>query len=308
MKTIILSLTLLFVGVLSNAQITVVQNGNVSIGGTEAVTQLDVRGSLTLENGRNSYLYTGTGTEELNRYLFLLNSSQFGSASGLKTGGLLVADNYAFANPSKNDLVVKGKIGVGTAVPATELDVRGNLTLDNSGNPYVFTGTGTEELNRYLFLLNSPQFGSASGLKTGGLLVADNYSFANPSKNDLIVKGKTAIGTSVIGQHRLAVEGSIGAREVVVQNGAWADFVFETDYALPTLSEVAAHIKEKGHLKDIPSAIEVAENGISLGEMNAKLLQKIEELTLYTIAQEEKLHILQDALLSVQEEIKNLKK
>lgn len=58
---------------------------------------------------------------------------------------------------------------------------------------------------------------------------------------------------------------------------------------LPTLEEVENHIKEKGHLKDIPSAKEVEKNGIYLGEMDSKLLQKIEELTLYTIEQEKKI-------------------
>tara|TARA_R110000796_G_scaffold250650_2_gene380107 strand:+ start:4294 stop:4599 length:306 start_codon:yes stop_codon:yes gene_type:complete len=81
----------------------------------------------------------------------------------------------------------------------------------------------------------------------------------------------------------LAVEGSIGAREIKVEVSAWSDFVFEKNYDLPTLKEVEQHINKKGHLKDIPSAQEVKENGIQLGEMNAKLLQKIEELTLYVI-------------------------
>ena len=60
-------------------------------------------------------------------------------------------------------------------------------------------------------------------------------------------------------------------------------------YNLPTLEEVERHINKKGHLKDIPSAKEVEENGIFLGDMNSKLLQKIEELTLYIIQQEKKI-------------------
>jgi hypothetical protein len=63
----------------------------------------------------------------------------------------------------------------------------------------------------------------------------------------------------------------------------WSDFVFKKDYNLPTLAEVEKHIREKGNLENIPGEKEVLENGISLGEMNAKLLQKIEELTLYSI-------------------------
>jgi len=66
----------------------------------------------------------------------------------------------------------------------------------------------------------------------------------------------------------------------------WADYVFKEDYHLPTLEEVEKHIKEKGHLINIPSAKEVNDNGIQLGEMNKLLLEKIEELTLYIIKQE----------------------
>ena len=95
---------------------------------------------------------------------------------------------------------------------------------------------------------------------------------------------KVAIGTNNTGSHLLAVEGSIGAREVVVEGSGWSDFVFEEGYRLPSLSEVENHISAKGHLKDIPSADEIERNGITLGEMDAKLLQKIEELTLYVLA------------------------
>lgn len=82
--------------------------------------------------------------------------------------------------------------------------------------------------------------------------------------------------------YRLSVNGAIRAHRVKVYT-TWADFVFEKEYKLPTLEEVEGHIKEKGHLKDIPSAKEVEENGIELGEMNKRLLQKVEELTLYVI-------------------------
>jgi len=92
-----------------------------------------------------------------------------------------------------------------------------------------------------------------------------------------------------MGSHKLAVEGSIGAREIKVEANGWSDFVFENTYQLPSLKEVENHIQQKGHLKDIPSAKEVKENGIFLGEMDAKLLQKIEELTLYTIQQQKEI-------------------
>jgi hypothetical protein len=83
-------------------------------------------------------------------------------------------------------------------------------------------------------------------------------------------------------QNKLDVNGTIRAKEVKVEAN-WADFVFEEDYDLRSLSEVEAFIQENQHLPDIPSEEEVKTEGISVGEMNAKLLQKIEEMTLYMI-------------------------
>ena len=100
-------------------------------------------------------------------------------------------------------------------------------------------------------------------------------------------------------------------RNLLITLIGWSDFVFFKDYKLPTLKEVENHIKEKGHLKDIPSAKEVEKNGFFLGEMDAKLLQKIEELTLYTIEQEKKIKAFEKEKLKIekqQKEIEELKK
>ena len=98
--------------------------------------------------------------------------------------------------------------------------------------------------------------------------------------------GNVAIGTDSFGTgtdlFKLSVNGRIRAESVKVYTD-WADFVFEDDYKLPTLQEVEAYIKKNGHLENIPSAAQVAENGIDIGEMNKLLLQKVEELTLYMI-------------------------
>ncbi|MEP5434452.1 MAG: hypothetical protein ABJP92_16820, partial [Flavobacteriaceae bacterium] len=97
------------------------------------------------------------------------------------------------------------------------------------------------------------------------------------------------IGTTVP-DAKLSVKGNIHAEEVKVDLSVpGPDYVFKEDYDLKSLEEVQNHIKKHGHLPNIPSAKEMEENGIQLGEMNMKLLEKIEELTLYTLEQEKQL-------------------
>jgi Leucine-rich repeat (LRR) protein len=97
--------------------------------------------------------------------------------------------------------------------------------------------------------------------------------------------GGVGIGTRVTDGFRLSVNGKIRASDIikVYPQNQWSDFVFEKDYKLRSLNEVEKFIKQNGHLPEIPSAKEVETEGIDLGGMDAKLLQKIEELTLYMI-------------------------
>ena len=101
--------------------------------------------------------------------------------------------------------------------------------------------------------------------------------------------GSVGIGTRTTGSFKLAVEGAIGARKIQVTQGAWADFVFQPDYKLPSLQETEQYVKANSHLPGIPSEKEVQEKGIDIGEMNKILVQKIEELTLHVIAQQKQL-------------------
>lgn len=92
------------------------------------------------------------------------------------------------------------------------------------------------------------------------------------------------------------VTGVLFANEIKVEPTSWADFVFSPDYNLRPLSEVKSHIQEFRHLPDIPSESEVKENGIELSKITQKLLQKIEELTLYVIEQDEKIEKLNNKI------------
>ena len=101
----------------------------------------------------------------------------------------------------------------------------------------------------------------------------------------------------------LSVNGAIQAKEVVVNTG-WSDNVFDPGYHLQPLTEVAAYVKENKHLPGIPSAQEVAEKGIGVGDIQSKLLAKIEELTLHVIDIENENHDLRRRLEKLEKDEK----
>lgn len=145
-------------------------------------------------------------------------------------------------------------------------------------------------------------YGIAAPLVTGGAeLWLSGYSglrmftggVATPRLN-ITNTGKVGIGTTSP-QYDLDVKGQIRATEVLIQSvDNFADYVFDKDYRLPELHEVKTYIDNNGHLPEIPSAKEAKENGVSLVDMQVKLLKKVEELTLYTIQQQEEIKALKD--------------
>ncbi len=119
--------------------------------------------------------------------------------------------------------------------------------------------------------------------------------FKTSFENDVYVEtGNVGIGT-ITPDAKLTVKGKIHTEEVKVEllESVAPDYVFYKDYDLKTLDEVENYILKEGHLPNIPSAKEMAEAGLNLKEMNLKLLEKIEELTLYTINQEKRIENLE---------------
>lgn len=105
----------------------------------------------------------------------------------------------------------------------------------------------------------------------------DEVMRLTPGRNVLIGTG------SDDGVSKLQVKGNIRAQKMVVTQNSWSDYVFNADYRLKSLEEVDAFIKLNKHLPDIPSEKEIAKDGLNLGDSQALLLKKIEELTLYLI-------------------------
>lgn len=102
-----------------------------------------------------------------------------------------------------------------------------------------------------------------------------------------------ALRMSVLENGNVDIKNTLHAKEILVDNDNWSDFVFDENYNLPTLQEVEKYISTKKHLPDIPSAEEVQEKGVKVSEMQSKLLQKIEELTLYIIQQNKRIEQLE---------------
>lgn len=159
-----------------------------------------------------------------------------------------------------------------------------------------WTNINKHKNDHWDFIKEKPSIDLNGGIISSGNLQVSGSGLHYISNGNVLI-GKTSQQNS---SYKLDVAGSIRADEVKV-NLDGADFVFEEGYNLKPLSEVDNFIKENKHLPDIESAKEMQTGGTNLGELNTKLLQKIEELTLYLIQQNEKIE-------KLEKEIAKLKK
>jgi hypothetical protein len=120
--------------------------------------------------------------------------------------------------------------------------------------------------------------------------------------------GNMAIGGLPVANYKLTVDGRIGARSVKVVQGGWPDYVFHSNYQLPSLQEVETFVTTQHHLPGIPTAKEVKEEGLDLGEFDKQLLKKVEELTLYIIQLNKNVDSLNKQVAAQQEVIATLQK
>ncbi len=149
---------------------------------------------------------------------------------------------------------------------------------------------------------NSIVLGSING--TNGATANTNVGIGvTAPRTALEISGSAIIGagiTSLPAGYNLYVANGVLTEKVTIaakNTTAWADFVFDKNYKLRTLTEVESFINQNGHLPEVPSTQEVQTNGINLAENDAKLLQKIEELTLYMIAQDKKIKNLEKRIV-----------
>ncbi|GGE17900.1 hypothetical protein [Sphingobacterium cellulitidis] len=143
-------------------------------------------------------------------------------------------------------------------------------------------------------------------LPDGGGTVRAETKVGKMAINDYLMvafNGNVGIGTT---SHtaKLAVNGLVRAKETKVEAAPWPDYVFDEQYKLVSLEEIRHYINQHGHLPEVPTAKEVAHQGIELGKMNALLLKKIEELTLHPLKKEEQLRDQSKAIEDLSIEIK----
>lgn len=247
---------------------------NVGIGSTEPSTKLEIVGSSQIEYDLGSLkLKSATANQFL--YMGYDDSYSAGYIQSIKPG--ITHQNILLAPKG-------GNIGIGLTNPDRKLTVAGEIGLFNGG--VVF------RTNTSLWDISSRE---------------NDLAFNETGKTTLLFLqsgGNIGIGTTAPSA-KLDVCGTIRAQEIKVNMLSGCDFVFKDDYKLMNLNDLEKFIKTNQHLPEVASEKEMIENGVNMKEFQMKLLQKIEELTLYTIEQNKKIESLERIVMKTKSKSKN---
>jgi len=237
----------------------------------------------------------------------------------LLTINLANAQQWQGSSSETNNIYRSGNVGIGTNSPDSKLHIRN----DSGNGTFIIQGKQDANIDNFAQIVLSTEYsngnsqsGSQAGRKTLirstaqtawgnavrlGFFTSSEYNTYPIERMVITPTGKVGIGT-ITPDSKLTVKGHIHTQEVKVDlDGAVApDYVFEENYSLPSLEETEAYIQANKHLPEVPSAAEMEKNGINLKEMNLILLQKIEELTLYTLQQQKELNLLKSENKQIQ--------
>lgn len=310
--------------------LTITRNGNVGIGTNEPATKLSVAGQTYASLGfsAGSQNPEGLRIAQTNTYIGGWNSE-----NSVRTGFLQFNAGYDVMLSSDGGLPVhlgvngnphltvksEGNVGIGTLNPAYKLDVVGNALL-GGGNidarggdflpPLQNTGRMLIGWNRTAGEGETDFISNRGGGQEGGFSF---YDYTNSGVLKLLVKlngsgnmflsGDQTIGTTAE-QRNLYVNGAVQTRKLTVTQTKWPDYVFDSSYHLRPLNQVEQYIRQHKHLPEVPSEAAVAQEGLNVGDNQAILLKKIEELTLYIIQQNERLNEQDKAIAELKAKVK----
>lgn len=295
-------------------------NGNIGIATSSPLARLHVKGGQIIEtNTAGPYNRTltilNTGTNQVyfggysgdwrssiqiqsnigDRGLFMAPPEANYDYSILRSikGGVRIDVGGDYSNEGSHAITVEpnGYTGIGISTPRAPLEVLNTARFSSSatGSGIVLDGSLLPANAWSDIRLVAGGDGGSAWLKTKISNWGGYFSWMTGSATGDVevmridaTSGNVGIGISNP-QAKLAVNGDIFSKKIKVTQSGWADYVFESDYQLPTLLQVEAYIKQYKHLPEVPSAKEVEKNGLDLGDNQAILLKKIEELTLYII-------------------------
>lgn len=326
---ILFTIGIVCLSTICSAQNTFPGNGNVGVGTTSPVVRLQVqKESATpaimigggyagspriqiygLDEDPNAWMGLGT---DMGGHPYE-HSVYFPKAPSGKQGRLSIGNYNGNLYQSRFTILDNGNIGLGTENPQSLLHVAGkSLMEDNlkilakdaawaegvlvvkpSGWAGLRLARADPSTNNY-----DGNWAIGYNANTGNDFSISN-SVGNVQSNYLFhinaVTKNVGIGTSTPSE-KLAVNGTIKAKEIKVNMEGWPDYVFATDYHPLSPDELERYISVNKHLPGLPSAKEAEANGVELGKMNKKLLEKIEELTLYMISQQKEINELKKKL------------
>jgi hypothetical protein len=256
-------------------RMTIEPNGDVGIGFTSPSYKLDINGhTRTVGNliAEDGYIQIKNTTDSK------LWNMQYSSGSG----------RLLFLESGVERVILQngGNVGIGETFPAEKLHVNGNTMIDgdatlNTVNPTI--QLQNSNVNKGFIQLSGDniRIGTNSGNTDGKFVIRTNGGdrvFVDGSGNVNIGSQTDAPG------YKLRVDGKMICEEVKVKlSTAWPDYVFEDNHPLMSIDELNRFIRQNKHLPNIPPATAIASNGIEVGDMQKKMMEKIEELTLYII-------------------------
>jgi chitodextrinase len=289
------------------------------------------RDGVSIANNITATSYTATGLAAETAYSFVVVA--FDDAGNFSSNSNVVNITTASSRDSEPPSAINNLAASNTTTNSTRLTwsastdnvavtnyeiFQNGSSIGNNGTNTTFDVTGLTQSTAYAFTVVAQDAEGNSSVISNTVVITTltnsnvtDYTSENSNLNsvdwsarDLFANRNLGVGTTDTRGFSLAVAGGIVAEELTIELQAnWPDYVFTEAYELPTLLDMEKHIKEKGHLMNVPSAAEIEKNGLQVGIMQAKLLEKIEELMLYTINQEKRIKALEAEILKLHEEM-----